>query len=362
MKILYVRGNPRDNGVTEIVGNLFLRGLKKGGADILDFRLSEKNIGDCRGCFACSAGFDRCGKCVIDDDMAEAVEFLDSADALVCLSPVYFYSMSAQMKRFFDRCFPFVRGYRFDSENGKMLNETGFEKKNKKFVSISVASGRHDDVFEALSHTYKMIADAMGFEYVAEITRGESAYFAMRELGSVRVRKVLSAFESAGECFAKTGRIPWERIDTMCMSLSRGRESFAKNAQVFWRLRRNGTPFESFSMISDPRILLHEMCGMLNPKTAPEKADFKFVFPDKNWSMLLSVRGGVCAFLDNARDNPADVTITVASGDWADVMSVRRNVSDLMRSGRMKVAGNMSLFASMKRIFSLGEDRRVGGV
>ena len=54
MKILYVRGNPRDNGVTEIVGNLFLRGLKKGGADILDFRLSEKNIGDCRGCFACS--------------------------------------------------------------------------------------------------------------------------------------------------------------------------------------------------------------------------------------------------------------------------------------------------------------------
>ena len=54
MKILYVRGNPRDNGGTEIVGNLFLRGLKKGGAEILDFRLSEKNIGDCRGCFACS--------------------------------------------------------------------------------------------------------------------------------------------------------------------------------------------------------------------------------------------------------------------------------------------------------------------
>lgn len=110
MKILYVRGNPRDNGVTEIVGNLFLRGLKKGGADILDFRMSEKNIGDCRGCFACSAGFDRCGKCVIDDDMAEAVEFLDSADALVCLSPVYFYSMSAQMKRFLTGVFRLYAG------------------------------------------------------------------------------------------------------------------------------------------------------------------------------------------------------------------------------------------------------------
>ena len=193
MKALFVRAAPRPNGVTSLVGDLFLRGMRRGGAEILDFDMSAKNVADCRGCFACSAGFGRRGVCAIRDDMAEALDFLDGADALVCLTPVYFYSMSAQMKRFFDRCFPFVRGYRFDPESGRMLNETGFLKKRKKFVAISVASGRLDDVFDALSRTYRMVADAMGFEFAADIARGESAYFAMRELGSVRVRRVLSA-------------------------------------------------------------------------------------------------------------------------------------------------------------------------
>ena len=124
MKALFVRAAPRPNGVTSLVGDLFLRGMRRGGAEILDFDMSAKNVADCRGCFACSAGFGRRGVCAIRDDMAEALDFLDGADALVCLTPVYFYSMSAQMKRFFDRCFPFVRGYRFDPESGRMLNET----------------------------------------------------------------------------------------------------------------------------------------------------------------------------------------------------------------------------------------------
>lgn len=103
MKALFVRAAPRPNGVTSLVGDLFLRGMRRGGAEILDFDMSAKNVADCRGCFACSAGFGRRGVCAIRDDMAEALDFLDGADALVCLTPVYFYSMSAQMKRFFSR-------------------------------------------------------------------------------------------------------------------------------------------------------------------------------------------------------------------------------------------------------------------
>ena len=362
MKALFVRAAPRPNGVTSLVGDLFLRGMRRGGAEILDFDMSAKNVADCRGCFACSAGFGRRGVCAIRDDMAEALDFLDGADALVCLTPVYFYSMSAQMKRFFDRCFPFVRGYRFDPESGRMLNETGFLKKRKKFVAISVASGRLDDVFDALFRTYSMVAGAMDFEFVADIARGESAYFAMRELGSVRVRRVLSAFEASGEIFARDGEIPADKLEAMRMPLSRGRESFAKNARVFWQLRRNGTPFESFSMVSDPRILLREMCATLDPSRAPERADFKFVFPDRGWTCLARVRNGECSFDESADAGArADVAITADSEDWAGVMAARRDVSALMRAGRLKVQGDLSLFAAMKRIFGLGGDRRVGG-
>ena len=55
MKVLMLRGNPRKNGVTERLADLFARGLRESGAELFDVDLASKNIGLCRGCFACSA-------------------------------------------------------------------------------------------------------------------------------------------------------------------------------------------------------------------------------------------------------------------------------------------------------------------
>lgn len=239
MKILFVRGNPRPNGVCALLGGRFLEGLQAAGAQVLDFDLREKKVGDCCGCFVCSVGFDRRGKCVQTDDMAQALDFLDSADALVCLTPVYFYSMSAQLKRFFDRCFPFVRGYEFDESDGKMRNATQFLEPRKKFVSIGVSSGLSEDVFGGLTATFATIADSMNFEYSANITRGESAYFLV-DNRSVRVRRVAEAFSRAGREFAETGAITPETLAETVAPFSRGKKSFAANAQVFWKLRHSG--------------------------------------------------------------------------------------------------------------------------
>lgn len=74
------------------------------------------------------------------------------------------------------------------------------------------------------------------------------------------------------------------------------------------------------------------------------------------------MRNGECSFDESADAGArADVAITADSEDWAGVMAARRDVSALMRAGRLKVEGDLSLFAAMKRIFGLGGDRRVGG-
>ena len=185
MKILAVRGNPRKTGVCQRLGDLFIEGAREAGADVWDVDLSSLDIAPCMGCFSCSAG-DK-GTCVLKDDMEGLRKKLSTADALLCISPVYFYSMSAQMKIFWDRCFPFIRGYDFDSAKERVVNETNFEVKNKKFVTISVASGRLKGSFEAMSHTYGVISDAMGFEYIADIRRGESPYFGILGERAVRV-------------------------------------------------------------------------------------------------------------------------------------------------------------------------------
>ena len=60
------------------------------------------NIGYCRGCGACNTTH----KCVQKDDMAEILDKMVDADAIVLSTPVYFYSVDGQMKTFIDRTVP----------------------------------------------------------------------------------------------------------------------------------------------------------------------------------------------------------------------------------------------------------------
>ena len=46
------------------------------------------------------------GKCVSKDDVAEILDKMIGADAIVMATPVYFYTMDAQMKTLIDRTYP----------------------------------------------------------------------------------------------------------------------------------------------------------------------------------------------------------------------------------------------------------------
>jgi multimeric flavodoxin WrbA len=61
--------------------------------------LAEKKINYCRGCYACGGN----GKCVQEDDMAHILDSMMATDVIVLATPVYFYTMCAQMKTVIDR-------------------------------------------------------------------------------------------------------------------------------------------------------------------------------------------------------------------------------------------------------------------
>lgn len=352
MKILAVRGNPRKTGVCQRLGDLFIEGAREAGADVWDVDLSSLDIAPCMGCFSCSAG-DK-GTCVLKDDMEGLRKKLSTADALLCISPVYFYSMSAQMKIFWDRCFPFIRGYDFDSAKERVVNETNFEVKNKKFVTISVASGRLKGSFEAMSHTYGVISDAMGFEYIADIRRGESPYFGILGERAVRVRKILEAYKEAGSQLASMGRISPQVISTAELQLTESDEVFAANSKIFWQLHRNKKiPQEISDCVRyDPRILLDEMCRNFIPSRAPEKASIKFVFTDKNISRAIVIDSRKCKVCDF--HGVADLTVITDSKSWCDMMAERRDVLKMISQKRIILEGDKRLFAGMKRFFGIG--------
>lgn len=100
MKILAVSASPRKGGNSDVLCDEFLKGASENGHEVQKIRLAEKKIAPCMACYGCSETH----VCVCKDDMAEVLDALKSADIIVLASPVYFYSISAQMKTMIDRC------------------------------------------------------------------------------------------------------------------------------------------------------------------------------------------------------------------------------------------------------------------
>lgn len=131
MRVLTICGSPRKGGNSEILCRQFAKGAEESVHDVCEILLSEKKISPCMACSYCADGEH---SCVIDDDMAEIQQQMLKADVIVLATPVYFYSLTAQMKMFIDRCCPHYR-----------------EMKNKDFYFIvTSADPRHETADAAI--------------------------------------------------------------------------------------------------------------------------------------------------------------------------------------------------------------------
>ena len=97
--VLILSGSPRKNGNSDILCDEFARGAADAGHEVEKIRIAEKKIGYCHACYACRGT----GVCTIKDDMAEIMQKMIDCDVMVLASPVYFYSIDAQLKAVIDR-------------------------------------------------------------------------------------------------------------------------------------------------------------------------------------------------------------------------------------------------------------------
>ena len=99
-KILILAGSPRKNGNSAALCRAFARGAEESGHQVETVFLRDRKIGYCLACYHCQKGG---GVCAIKDDMAGILDSMNDADVIVMASPVYFYSVDAQMKALIDR-------------------------------------------------------------------------------------------------------------------------------------------------------------------------------------------------------------------------------------------------------------------
>lgn len=101
-KVLLLSASPRKGGNSDTLCDEFLRGANDAGHVAEKIFLREKRIGYCTGCGICN----NTHQCVQKDDMADLLDRMVRADIIVMATPVYFYTMDAQMKTLIDRTVP----------------------------------------------------------------------------------------------------------------------------------------------------------------------------------------------------------------------------------------------------------------
>ncbi len=98
--ILILSGSPRKGGNSDLLCDEFMRGAKEAGNNVTKINVASKKIAPCHACYFCR---EHSGECAYKDDMAEILQAMIDADVLVLASPVYFYSIDAQLKAVIDR-------------------------------------------------------------------------------------------------------------------------------------------------------------------------------------------------------------------------------------------------------------------
>lgn len=125
MMVVGISGSPRKAGNTEFLLGEALAVAKERGFQTEMLLCSDLEIGFCTDCGECSKG----RPCPVEDEMPRVLAALESASGLIVASPVYFGSITAQLKAVFDRTIP--------------LRRQGFKLKDKVGCAVTVGGARN---------------------------------------------------------------------------------------------------------------------------------------------------------------------------------------------------------------------------
>ncbi|MBD5469650.1 MAG: flavodoxin family protein [Lachnospiraceae bacterium] len=106
-KIVVITGSPRKNGNSFAMTDAFIKAAEEKGHTVMRFDAALKKVG---GCHACETCFSTGKACTFDDDFNTIAPAILDADVIVFTTPVYWYSIPAQIKGVIDRIYSLVIG------------------------------------------------------------------------------------------------------------------------------------------------------------------------------------------------------------------------------------------------------------
>jgi len=110
MKVMAFNGSPRKKWNTATLLDKALEGAASQGAETELVHLYDLDFKGCISCFACKTkGGKSYGRCAVKDDLAPVFGKIEKADAIILGSPIYFGTVSGEMRSFMERLlFPYL--------------------------------------------------------------------------------------------------------------------------------------------------------------------------------------------------------------------------------------------------------------
>ena len=142
--ILIAVGSGLSGANTDQLADAFARGAAEAGHAVHKVFLGKGELNGCRGCGACQTD----KGCVIRDAMQEVYPILRECDTIVLASPLYFWTLSGQIKTFFDRIYALSR-------------EDIYPHKDTALLMTSGDDGEH--TFDHALDYYRFITSALGW-------------------------------------------------------------------------------------------------------------------------------------------------------------------------------------------------------
>lgn len=187
MKVTTLLGSPKKKGNTATILNIVEAELESMGHEVERVYLSNKSIKGCLGCYKCQESGDTID-CVQQDDANAILETMAQSDAILMASPVYFWDISAQLKRLVDRSFALATNYATPNHASLLKDipmsllltgEDGYEENKSAFIAM-------DKFFDYLLADKKeplYVGDCSKAPDLAEKFQHEAKKFAHRLVG-----------------------------------------------------------------------------------------------------------------------------------------------------------------------------------
>lgn len=163
-KILGIGGSPRKGGNSDLLMKHILKGARDEGVPTEEIQLRDYQFQPCIGCERCRKD-KRCTGLL--DGMQLIYPEIREANGLVIITPIYSYNMTALMKSFIDRLYPF---YDFSDERPGYWSSQLAGKGRKAIVAVvGEQASRTEGGMDITLDTMRPNVEALGYELIDEL-------------------------------------------------------------------------------------------------------------------------------------------------------------------------------------------------